>query len=93
MLEPMVPREGLEPTLPCGKRILSPSRLPFRHLGLILPILQYKRTLHHTERPLVNYSLEATGGFEPPNRGFADPRLRPLGYVATLKCAGAEEEI
>ena len=26
--------------------------------------------------------LEATGGFEPPNRGFADPRLRPLGYVA-----------
>ena len=26
--------------------------------------------------------MEATGGFEPPNRGFADPRLRPLGYVA-----------
>ena len=26
--------------------------------------------------------LEATGGFVPPNRGFADPRLRPLGYVA-----------
>jgi hypothetical protein len=29
----LVPREGLEPTLPCGKRILSPPRLPFRHLG------------------------------------------------------------
>ena len=28
--------------------------------------------------------LEATGGFEPPNRGFADLRLRPLGYVAEL---------
>jgi hypothetical protein len=28
--------------------------------------------------------LEATGGFEPPNRGFADLRLRPLGYVASL---------
>ena len=28
--------------------------------------------------------VEATGGFEPPNRGFADPRLRPLGYVALL---------
>ena len=28
--------------------------------------------------------LEATGGFEPPNRGFADLRLRPLGYVALL---------
>ena len=28
--------------------------------------------------------LEATGGFEPPNRGFANPRLRPLGYVASV---------
>ena len=26
--------------------------------------------------------MEATGGFEPPNRGFADLGLRPLGYVA-----------
>ena len=29
--------------------------------------------------------LEATGGFEPPNRGFADLRLSPLGYVAPLR--------
>ena len=28
------------------------------------------------------FDVEATGGFEPPNKGFADPRLRPLGYVA-----------
>ena len=27
-------------------------------------------------------NMEATGGFEPPNRGFADLRLKPLGYVA-----------
>ena len=27
--------------------------------------------------------MEATGGFEPPNRGFADLRLSPLGYVAS----------
>ena len=27
-------------------------------------------------------TMEATGGFEPPNRGFADLRLSPLGYVA-----------
>ena len=26
--------------------------------------------------------MEATAGFEPANRGFADPPLRPLGYVA-----------
>ena len=26
-----MPRVGFEPTLPCGKRILSPPRLPFRH--------------------------------------------------------------
>ena len=36
--------------------------------------------------------MEATGGFEPPNRGFADPRLRPLGYVARCTGTGAEEE-
>ena len=37
--------------------------------------------------------MEATGGFEPPNRGFADPRLRPLGYVAPIASVrGAEEE-
>ena len=30
----MVPREGLEPTRPRGQRILSPPRLPFRHLGI-----------------------------------------------------------
>ena len=36
----VVPRKGLEPPLPCGKRILSPPRLPFRHLGLpMLPRL------------------------------------------------------
>ena len=29
----VVPVEGLEPPLPCGKQILSLSRLPFRHTG------------------------------------------------------------
>ena len=42
------------------------------------------KTASDTRRPLWLSSLEATGGFEPPNRGFADPRLRPLGYVASL---------
>ena len=37
--------------------------------------------------------MEATGGFEPPNRGFADLRLSPLGYVALIwfaRSGGAE---
>jgi hypothetical protein len=29
-----MPKEGLEPSIPCEKRILSPPRIPFRHLGL-----------------------------------------------------------
>jgi hypothetical protein len=29
----LVPEEGVEPTRPCGQRILSPPRLPFRHSG------------------------------------------------------------
>ncbi len=28
--------------------------------------------------------FEATVGFEPTNKGFADLRLRPLGYVAII---------
>ena len=31
----LVPRKGFEPPIPFGKRILSPPRLPFRHLGLL----------------------------------------------------------
>ena len=30
----LVPRAGLEPARGCPRRILSPLRLPFRHLGL-----------------------------------------------------------
>lgn len=32
----MVPQVGLEPTRPCGQRILSPLRLPLRHWGILI---------------------------------------------------------
>jgi hypothetical protein len=37
--------------------------------------------------------MEVTGGFEPPNRGFADLRLRPLGYVTTGWSYGVRHRI
>src|SRR6266446_6950792 len=33
LLKRLVPRAGVEPARPLGQRILSPSRLPFRHPG------------------------------------------------------------
>jgi hypothetical protein len=35
----LLPKVGLEPTLTCVNRILSPARLPFRHFGLLRPRL------------------------------------------------------
>ncbi len=32
-----------------------------------------------------NLKNEAAVGFEPTNKGFADPRLRPLGHAAVKK--------
>ena len=31
-----MPKVGLEPTLTCVNRILSPARLPFRHFGVLM---------------------------------------------------------
>ncbi len=31
----MIPMAGLEPARPFGLRILSPLRLPFRHIGIV----------------------------------------------------------
>ena len=80
-----VPGAGFEPTLPCGKRILSPPRLPFRHPGGYNPVRETQDVLPSEPVPLgmAEEKMEATSGFEPLDRGFADPRLRPLGYVAS----------
>ena len=57
----MVPKEGLEPSHPCGYQILSLARLPFRHFGQVNSVknrgdissrqelfllVRFKRTLH-----------------------------------------------
>ena len=46
----LVPKEGVEPTRAFAQRFLRPSRLPFRHFGMVA--LQEARTfaqLHSTE--------------------------------------------
>jgi hypothetical protein len=37
-VERLVPEAGFEPARPCGRRILSPLRLPFRHSGRVVGI-------------------------------------------------------
>ena len=72
------------------------------NIGLTIPkpSADNRLTFYAKSKPRLKHDgvlyleLEATGGFEPPNRGFADPRLRPLGYVALKPLPyGAEEEI
>ena len=39
----MVPKEGFEPTHPCGYYVLNVARLPFRHFGALLNMSDAKR--------------------------------------------------
>ena len=88
-----MPREGFEPTRPCGQRILSPPRLPFRHLGISHEnehILSWASD-YSNDSLKEKLALEATGGIEPPNRGFADPRLTTwLRRLGVLWCPGRD---
>jgi hypothetical protein len=43
MRKDLVPEEGVEPTRPCGHRILSPARLPVPPLGHVVRISQDSR--------------------------------------------------
>ena len=45
LAERLVPKVGLEPTPPCGDRILSPARLPFRHFGKSWWVKSYANSL------------------------------------------------
>ena len=74
----LVPRKGLEPPLPFGKRILSPPRLPFRHLGT-----EDGDALHYS--PRLPEGREGPGAASPPRRSrpprcpWSWGRLHPLG--------------
>ncbi len=71
--EPTMPGEGLEPSGPCGRRILSPLCLPIsspRRIKLINTLYQI--------------TLEAWTGLEPVNSCFADNSLSLLGTTPYL---------
>ena len=55
-----------------------------RQNGSVAVRVAVKRLMGCSHPALVHEGsvLEATGGFEPPNGGFANLCLRPLGYVA-----------
>jgi len=86
-----VPEEGFEPTRPCGPRSLGPLRLPvppLRHTRKrnALQGLRERQFGGLDNRDADSRSLgriagkvEATSGFEPLNRGFADLPLNHLG--------------
>lgn len=54
----MVPEVGFEPTLPCGKRILSPSRLPIPPLGHCFGKKLRSRTIAEIEKKKQSHSDE-----------------------------------
>ena len=85
----LVPREGLEPTHlqeVADFKSAASTISPPRHGGKINRATRFgNQTGARRERSLCAWrvgahlqGLEATGGFEPPNRGFADLRLNHL---------------
>ena len=66
----LVPMTGLEPVRSCPRGILSPLRLPFRHIG--------KEKRSFCQEPFL---LEAPPGFEPGVKLLQSSAL-PLGYGA-----------
>ena len=91
-----MPRGGFEPPRPCGPWILSPLRLPFRHLGVPSPRHTMAALMKNSERDYRSEfgALRQTyvfGGDErirTADRGFADPRLN---HLATSPWSGRRD--
>ena len=81
----MVLVKGLEPPLPCGKRILSPPRLPFRHTSALIKNRvpargasgRRKRSLRQSQRHALSCSYENGGATQirTGDKAFAELRL------------------
>src|SRR5690348_15015696 len=74
----LVPEKGVEPSRPCGQRILSPPRLPFRHSGQ-----DTNETI--TPRPasqVRNAHIPASSNL--PDSRHNNPKLKPARHRAAL---------
>jgi hypothetical protein len=88
-----VPREGLEPTPPYGERILSPPRLPFRHLGKkwrrradlnrCIGVLQTPALTTWLRRPELQWSGRRDSNSRPPPWQGG---ILPLNYFRSAAC-------
>ena len=58
----VVPKEGFEPTHPCGYYVLNVARLPFRHFGTDQ---SDPNSSHASEAPVVAIGHVGGRGFEP----------------------------
>ena len=98
----MVPRAGLEPACPCGRRILSPVRLPIPppgHRSSDRPhcraIAQWPRGRGRTTRAAVGHGWRPGRGLRPPHKSVELPsRLPPLRGLQSATgiaahCAGS----
>ena len=81
----LVPRAGLEPACGCPRWILSPLRLPFRHLGR-----SKSAALDATLRKILpeRYALGQAGGQNP----HPDPFLREGSLRSVVEPARGRQE-